>query len=51
MPFFCDVEEEIYCITSRNGSLTTHRSVKSLKIRFKEIYEAIIYLRKEGRKC
>jgi len=41
-------EKEIYCITSRTGSLMTQHSVKSLKIRFNEIYKVNIYLKKEG---
>jgi len=39
-------EEEIYCVTSRGGSLTKQDSAKSLTVRFKEVYKAIAYLEK-----
>ena len=40
-------EKEIYCITTRADSLTKQHSVKALKIRFNEIYQSIIYLKKK----
>jgi len=43
-------EEVIYCITSREGSLSTHTSLKLLLVRFKELHNAIYLLKKAGRK-
>jgi len=43
-------KEIIYCITSREGSLSTHIALKSLIAGFKELDSAIIYLKKAGRK-
>jgi len=42
--------EVIYCITSREGSLSTSNSLKSLLVGFKEIDDAILFLKKAGKK-
>ncbi|MDR2207313.1 MAG: glycosyltransferase family 2 protein [Flavobacteriaceae bacterium] len=43
-------KETIYCISSRENSLTKQNSVKALKIKFNEIYISAVYLEKIGKK-